>query len=169
MSGPRRNSNNASVCIPRVIAKDICPQSFKLNIKKWILPFRATTVVWNRQLTQNVLPLPEQETRELFPPLEGPVCPSQRTELTTIARDVLQRALTVLTASLQCHKLKLPSLTIILWTSRGFLGALWQAGPLMWLHLDLHKVTSKSDQSFQLGLKVCLLAKRTYLEESPMS
>lgn len=38
-----------------VIAKDIRPQPFKLNIKKWILPFRATTVVWNRQLTQTCL------------------------------------------------------------------------------------------------------------------
>lgn len=85
------------------------------------------------------------------------MCLFERIKLTTAARDVLQKALTILsTTSLQGHNPELPLLAIILWTSRGFLGALWQGDPLMWLHQahsDLQKVTSKFDQLFQLGLK----------------
>jgi hypothetical protein len=57
---------------------------------------------------------------------------------------------------------------IILWSLEGFLGVLWQSGPLMGLHQahsDLLKVTSKFDIAFLLALKVRGLARSTYNRE----
>lgn len=82
---------------------------------------------------------------------------------------MLQKAVTLLTdASLKRHDPELPLLAIILWTIEGILGVLWQTGPLMWIHQahsDLHKITSKSDISFALGLKAHIAAHRIYSRE----
>lgn len=66
---------------------------------------------------------------------------------------------------LQNHKPEQCLLALFLWTTKGFLGVLCQENPLMWLHqahYDLHKVTSKFDQTFQFVLKKYMLTRKTY-------
>lgn len=71
------------------------------------------------------------------------------------------------TSKVQWHKSEQQLLLLVLCMPKGVLGAFCQEGPLMWLHqshTDLYILTSKFDQTFQLGLKM-MFAQRTYRKE----
>ena len=90
---------------------------------------------------------------------------SARDKLISEASNLLQKVMVLLSIStLERHDPGKSLLAIILWSLEGFLGVLWQSGPLMGLHQahsDLLKVTSKFDIAFLLALKVRGLTKRT--------
>lgn len=98
----------------------------------------------------------------LFSLLEGPACPSAKVQL-------IPQVLCFLSSeSLNRHDPDKSLQVIIFWTLSGFLGVPWQQGPLLWVHKafsDLHKVTSKFEQTFRLGSNPQKLVLRTYNHE----
>ena len=91
--------------------------------------------------------------------------PSTRVKLTSEASNLLQKVMAFFSVStLGRHDPRKPLLAIILWSLEGFLGVLWQSGPLMGLHQahsDLFKVSKMFEIAFHLDIKMRSLAKRT--------